>query len=259
MKKILIIPILLLSYVVSSQTASNPVQTYTQESLLSLSDSSLVDRMMTVAASRLGCRYLRAGKGPNAFDCAGFTRWVYLHFGYTLAPYAGGQLPQGTRITDTRMLRPGDLAFYGGRGGGRSIGHVVLVTEVDSVTGRFRFIHAASSGIRYDRSNDGYWSSRFKGCCRILPDEAWVSPHRQVADSLASVAAEQLRQARIADSLALVAHRQDSLRKALDKRLVEAKKDVDAHGERGKKVPRQDNFPTIDAAAMPDKVRAKRQ
>ena len=134
------------------------------------------DYLYGEAQKYLGCHYRYGGKGPDAFDCAGFTRFIYAKIGYELAPYAGGQYKQGEEIDDPRNLRRGDLVFWGGRRGGKkSIGHVGMVVDVDTATGRFRFIHSATSGgIRYDQSEEQYYRSRYIGACRVLPDPPYI-------------------------------------------------------------------------------------
>lgn len=123
------------------------------------------DTVIAYASSHLGAPYRYGGKSPKGFDCAGFTRYVFLKYGLELAASAGGQYRQCEHVADT-AVQPGDLVFYGGRGGGEAIGHVGLVTEVDS--SGFRFIHAASDGVRYTRSTEPYYRKRYKGIGRPI-------------------------------------------------------------------------------------------
>ena len=135
------------------------------------------DTIIAYAEQHLGIPYRYGGKSPKGFDCAGFTRYIFLHFGLELAPSAGGQYRQCTHVPDSALQR-GDLVFYGGRGGGSAIGHVGLVTEVDSAG--FRFIHAASDGIRFTRSREPYYARRYKGAARPslleVPDTLTAQP-----------------------------------------------------------------------------------
>ena len=67
-------------------------------------------------------------------------------------------------------LRPGDLVFFGGRRGGKTVGHVGMVVSVDKERNAMKFIHSAnSSGITITSYPDGgYYSRRYIGARRIL-------------------------------------------------------------------------------------------
>jgi peptidoglycan DL-endopeptidase CwlO len=63
------------------------------------------------ALSKVGYPYVYGGKGPNSFDCSGFTSWAWAQAGVSLSPSSGAQYNQGTRIS-ANQLQPGDLLFY---------------------------------------------------------------------------------------------------------------------------------------------------
>jgi cell wall-associated NlpC family hydrolase len=91
-------------------------------------------RIVRFARRYLGVRYVYGGTSPRSgFDCSGFTRFVYAHFGIALPHYSGAQFGMGRRISE-RGLRPGDLVFFDG------LGHVGLYI------GAGRFIHAPHTG-----------------------------------------------------------------------------------------------------------------
>ena len=129
------------------------------------------DLLIEEARLHLGKPYRYGGKGPKAFDCAGFARYVSLQFGYTLP---GGSVPQsrlGRDIKDRKKLQRGDLVFFQGRSGKGGVGHTGIVTEVDTATGVFRFIHAATStGVIHSYSTEEYYSKRYIGARRLLGD-----------------------------------------------------------------------------------------
>lgn len=124
--------------------------------------------ILEYAAKHLGRPYRSGSKGPSAFDCSGFTSYVFKNFGIELSPSSRTQYTQGTKI-DTKDIQPGDLLFFGGRRGGSTVGHVALAVDVDE-NGTVKFIHAATSkGIRYDTFPDGgYYSSRYLGARRVI-------------------------------------------------------------------------------------------
>jgi len=129
------------------------------------------DLLVEEARLHLGKPYRYGGKGPKAFDCAGFARYVYQKLGFLLP---GGSSPQyrlGRAVKDRKRLQRGDLVFFQGRSGTGGVGHTGIVTEVDTATGVFRFIHAAtSSGVIHSLSTEAYYARRYIGARRLLGD-----------------------------------------------------------------------------------------
>jgi cell wall-associated NlpC family hydrolase len=114
-------------------------------------------RVVAFARHFVGVRYSYGGVSPRSgFDCSGFTRFVYAHFGIVLPHYSGAQFSRGRRVSRAR-LRPGDLVFFDG------LGHVGMYI------GRGRFIHAPHTGTRVSiDSLDGWYGARFDGARRLL-------------------------------------------------------------------------------------------
>jgi peptidoglycan DL-endopeptidase CwlO len=91
-------------------------------------------RVVAFARKYVGVRYSYGGTSPaTGFDCSGFTRFVYSHFGIDLPHYSVAQFAQGKRVSRAG-LRPGDLVFFSG------LGHVGMYV------GAGRFIHAPHTG-----------------------------------------------------------------------------------------------------------------
>lgn len=131
---------------------------------------SQVENLLSYAKTFRGVPYRYGAMSPKGFDCSGFTSYVYKEFGYKLHRTAGGQLSNGTRV-DRNELKPGDLVFFGGRGGGRGIGHVGIVTKVDGNGHDFTFIHAScSKGITENHSSESYYKVRYRNACRVIKD-----------------------------------------------------------------------------------------
>ena len=114
-------------------------------------------RVVTYARQLLGIRYSYGGSSPRSgFDCSGFTRYVYAHFGISLPHYSVAQFGHGRRVS-RGGLRPGDLVFFDG------LGHVGIYV------GRGRFIHAPHTGTRVSVAPlSGWYSSRFTGARRVI-------------------------------------------------------------------------------------------
>jgi len=73
-------------------------------------------KVVRFARHFLGIRYSYGGTSPRSgFDCSGFTRFIYAHFGITLPHYSGAQFDRGRRVSRAG-LRPGDLLFFGSPG-----------------------------------------------------------------------------------------------------------------------------------------------
>jgi cell wall-associated NlpC family hydrolase len=113
-------------------------------------------RVVGFARRFLGVPYVWGGTSPSGFDCSGFTRYVYAHFGVSLPHYTYSQFDRGRRVARA-ALRPGDLVFFDG------VGHVGLYI------GHNLFIHAPHTGTRVSvASLSGWYSGTFAGARRLI-------------------------------------------------------------------------------------------
>lgn len=111
-----------------SSISSRP--SFPAEGSASFGDSSIVE----YAKNFLGVRYVLGGSTPSGFDCSGFTKYVFAHFGISLNRRASEQAHQGTPVSRGN-LQPGDLVFFG-----NPVYHVGIYVGGDS------FIHAPVPG-----------------------------------------------------------------------------------------------------------------
>lgn len=132
--------------------------------------SAIANDLIEAAKRHIGARYSRGSSGPRAFDCSGFTSYVFKRLGITLKRSSREQVTQGEAVASSSDLQPGDLVFFGHNGNrGTNVNHVGIVTDVDAATGLFSFIHASTShGVRIDTSADSYWTRRYVGARRII-------------------------------------------------------------------------------------------
>jgi len=123
---------------------------------LAAAKAAMSQRVVRYAKRFIGVRYVYGGSSPRSgFDCSGFVRYVYAHFGVSLPRSSYAQFGDGRRVS-RRSLRPGDLVFFDG------VGHVGLYV------GNGRFIHAPHTGTRVQISPlAGWYSSRFSGARRL--------------------------------------------------------------------------------------------
>ncbi len=135
---------------------------------MSATSEILAGDIIDYASKFLGRPYRSGAKGPSAFDCSGFTSFVFRNFDISLSPSSRDQYRQGESISRDE-IQPGDLLFFSGRRGGKTVGHVAMAVSVDD-NGTVRFIHASNrGGIRHDVYPDGgYYSQRYIGARRVL-------------------------------------------------------------------------------------------
>ena len=132
-------------------------------------DVATINCLLDEAVRHIGARYRSGSKGPNAFDCSGFTSYVYRQMGYdNIGASSRDQYARNIPVSRSEMQR-GDLVFFTSPNSGRNVGHVGIVVDVDPITRSFNFIHASSSsGVKITNSNDGFYARRFIGVRRVL-------------------------------------------------------------------------------------------
>ncbi len=96
--------------------------------------------LISVAKSKLGCRYVWGAKGPSQFDCSGFVYWCLNQVGVKqsyLTSSGWRTVGRYTKITSFNNLRPGDIIVV--------TGHVGIVAEngtvVDASSGNGKVVH----------------------------------------------------------------------------------------------------------------------
>ena len=112
------------------------------------------EKAAKTAVSMTGRPYKFKGDSPAGFDCSGLVRYSYLSAGMDV-PHGAKELVQATTAISSRMMRKGDLLFFGENG--RNYSHVGIYLENNL------FVHAPSSGgkVRKDSLNDPYWKKSF--------------------------------------------------------------------------------------------------
>lgn len=125
--------------------------------------SSKGQQIVDYAMGFLGSRYVYGGSSPSGFDCSGFTKYVYKHFGYDLNRSASDQLRNGVSVPRSE-LQPGDLVMFRKSGSKKRASHVGLYI------GGNQFIHASTSkvGVIISDMNSSYYKSGFVDARRII-------------------------------------------------------------------------------------------
>ena len=99
-------------------------------------DQVLIDNLVTEAYKHIGARYRYGSKGPNTFDCSGFTSYVYKQSNMNIGASSREQYARNIPIK-REDLQPGDLVFFTTYAPGAS--------HVGIYVGNGQFIHASSS------------------------------------------------------------------------------------------------------------------
>jgi cell wall-associated NlpC family hydrolase len=125
------------------------------------------EQLLSNAKKYIGRPYRIGSTGPRAFDCSGFTSYVYKKQNIQLNRTSRDQYTQGVSINKDEV-RPGDLVFFGSRRSGKGVGHVGIVYSVED-DGSFKFVHASCKhGVTISRSTDEYYTRMYRGARRIL-------------------------------------------------------------------------------------------
>lgn len=101
------------NYSQPAQTATTPVATNQQVAAPASSTGSAV---VAEAMKHLGAPYVWGAKGPDSFDCSGFTHYVYqVATGKEIGGWTVPQESAGTQIS-VDQAQAGDLLFWGAPG-----------------------------------------------------------------------------------------------------------------------------------------------
>ena len=108
-----------------------------------------------------GYPYVFGAAGPNAFDCSGFTQWVFRNAaGIELSRDIFAQYEQGTPVARSQ-LQPGDMVFFQNT-------YQPGLSHSGIYLGGGLMIHAENeqTGVKISDINSDYYSSRWFGAVR---------------------------------------------------------------------------------------------
>lgn len=146
--------------IVSPEVNETVNQSLSQESSSQVTGNDIV----VFAKQFLGYPYVLGCSSPEkGFDCSGFTKYVFGHFGYSLGATAASQTNLGS-VVERENLQTGDLIlFY--NDAKTKIGHCGIYLESGD------FIHSANPqrGVVIDNLNtNSYYDQRFVTARRIV-------------------------------------------------------------------------------------------
>lgn len=131
-----------------------------ERSMLSRGCSSITEDLVQYSFRFLGKPYVWAADGPAAFDCSGFTAYVYGRYGYSLPHYTGYQVTMGKNVEKNELIA-GDLIFFNTTGANSHVGIYI---------GNGKFIHASSGkgSITISELGKQYYRERYSTARRII-------------------------------------------------------------------------------------------
>ena len=124
---------------------------------------SLRQQILAYAESFIGVPYVYGGETPSGFDCSGLVKYVYNHFGISIARCSADQYGKSVTKISRSNLNIGDLVFFSGNTAG-VVGHVGIYA------GNGMFLHAPSPGksVQYDSLDSTYYTAHYIGCGTML-------------------------------------------------------------------------------------------
>ena len=126
--------------------------------------------LVVTAMGFLGVPYRRGGNSvETGFDCSGFVKAMYEQTVGLILPRRANEQAAATQKIDRRELQPGDLVFFNTLR--RTFSHVGIYI------GDNKFIHSPKPGaqVRVEDMGVPYWSSRFDGARRVLPQAGTIA------------------------------------------------------------------------------------
>lgn len=76
------------------------------------SSNEIANKVIKLAESKLGCKYVWGAKGPNTFDCSGLVYWCYKQVGINIPGSTGEYMPAYSKYKiDLKDVQPGDVLW----------------------------------------------------------------------------------------------------------------------------------------------------
>ena len=127
------------------------------------SNSEIIDRLISIAKSKVGSRYKSGATGPNSFDCSGFVYYAYKNVGIKIPRVSTNQAKIGKKLSRSE-LKKGDIVCFDTA----KRGHV---NHTGIYLGDGRFIHASSGraySVTVSNLDKGFYKEKFRWGTRVL-------------------------------------------------------------------------------------------
>lgn len=128
-----------------------------------LIETTPIDKLISLAKSKLGDSYVYAASGPDHFDCSGFVYYVFKENGVAI-PRASLQQSKAGKKLSRAVLKKGDILFFDTH----ERGHV---NHSGIYLGEGKFIHSSSGkayGVTISELDKGFYFDKFRWGIRKL-------------------------------------------------------------------------------------------
>lgn len=119
------------------------------------------DEIAEYAQKFKGTPYKFGGTTPSGFDCSGYIRYVFDHFGVSLPRTAAEQAKVGTAVAKSN-LQKGDLVFFANT-------YKKGISHTGIYLGNGNVISAESGGVKVSNINTNpYWGPKYASATRVI-------------------------------------------------------------------------------------------
>ncbi|EIA4441734.1 SH3 domain-containing protein, partial [Listeria monocytogenes] len=127
---------------------------FTMKASAATNTNSTFDELYAEAKKHLGKPYKWGTRGPDTFDCSGYTQYVYRAVtGVTIPNTSTAQYAAADKVKNGDQ-KPGDLVYFTGQ------------NHVGIYIGNGQMINAQDNGVTIDNLSATYWKQRFVGYAR---------------------------------------------------------------------------------------------
>lgn len=139
----------LVTFATTTASAKSTTSTKSTAKATAVINKTTYKAVYKIAKAHLGARYVYGATGPSAFDCSGFTSYVYNHGAdFTLPRTAQAQYNANKHVTYAH-IKKGDLVFFGTSKW--AISHVGLYV------GKGQMIDAQNRGVVKEAVHAPWW------------------------------------------------------------------------------------------------------
>lgn len=121
----------------------------------------LAQQIVEYSQSLLGVKYVYGGYSTKGFDCSGFVKYVYAHFGIKVPRSSADYAGFGKKVS-RENLRPSDILLFDTDGGNWDVSHVGIYI------GNGKFIHASTTKGKVVVASLSEYPAPYYGARRVI-------------------------------------------------------------------------------------------